>query len=176
MSGLIIRDPALQITPEELLIDPRNFVFPSQQTQRVYSWEEHVFTDCYLSYLTLDECREIVTTLWSKLGFVQASPQVFDGRGAGYARAKECHELHLPQWARNYTVLAHELAHCVMDPINSNDSLDHGGMFMHTYLYLLTLVTNHRYTDLEASVRAHGLRINRFNLLNYITKLNESTD
>lgn len=68
MPGLILTDPALQISAEELLIDPRDFVFPSAQTSRVYAWEEKVFTDCYLGYLSLDECRGIVSTLWAQLG------------------------------------------------------------------------------------------------------------
>lgn len=133
--------------------------FVSNQTQRVYDWEDAVFTECYVSYLSLDDCRTVVSEVWKYLGLTIPEPKISDGRGAKYARAWGSLEIHLPRWSRNFSVVLHEVSHCITDLIDSDDSYDHSGVYVYVYLKLISKIMGHKYSELEKSAQDYGIRV-----------------
>ena len=134
----------------------------SNQSQLVYSWESR-FPDTSHSYLSLQQCQDHVNSVWEDLKITFAPPTVTDGRGSCAARFYE-HRIMLPRWARNLTILCHEISHGIVDLFSYHDSMDHGGMFLHTYITILGRYAGYRYTDLKYSALDYGLNLNGIKL------------
>lgn len=136
---------------------------PTCQTRLVYAWEDKVFPETQGGgYLTLDECREFVRFVWRDLD-LSRPPRILDGRGTKCALSGSG-AISLPRWARNYTVLTHELAHCVTEFIDEEDNYDHGGVFLHVYFTLMTRYCKQKYGVLYRSALDAGLRVHRLKL------------
>jgi carbohydrate-binding DOMON domain-containing protein len=91
------------------------------------------------------------------------APRIVDGRGSEAAR--NWHRvIHLPRWSRNNIIVLHELAHTLTNFIDSNDSYEHGGIFVHVMITLLTRFAGYKYQVLADSAKAYGLQVTRIQL------------
>jgi hypothetical protein len=142
------------------------------QTQLCYSWESSRFTFRDEAIITLKQCRELVKECWKALNMKGTAPKVVDGRGSNYARNFHT-EIHLPKWSRNNIIVLHELAHTLCNMIDEKDSEEHGGIFMHIMLTLLTRFAGYKYGELSSSAQAYGLKVKRIKLA---TKLKNYTN
>lgn len=113
-------------------------------------------------YLSIKDCQKFVDTVWAELG-LSSSPKVSDGRGTRSARSWG-DKIMLPKWSRNFTVLTHELAHCIADLIDSDDNHDHGGIFIYVYLTLLARYCGHKFSSIIKSASDSGIRVTRIKL------------
>ncbi len=135
----------------------------TDQSKAVYIWEDKQFPDCYGSYLSIRHCQEFVNEIWADLKLSSAPPKVVDGRGAQYARAWD-DKISLPKWSRNFTVMIHELSHCVTGLIDETDNGEHGPIYVHVYMTLMTRYCNHKYRELETQAKENGVKVQRIKL------------
>lgn len=136
---------------------------PTCQARKVYNWEDRQFPEASGScYLSIKECQEHVNQVWTDLGMLNP-PRVSDGRGGTSARSWG-DRIMLPRWSRNFTVLNHELAHCITELIDSHDNHDHGAIFMHIYVTLMARYGMHNHTELRKSATDFGVIVGRVKL------------
>lgn len=88
------------------------------QRSAVYAWERRVgLVGNSHPKISLEECRALVEKLWvGYMGSSKNMPTVTDGRG----RRSACYSpsdnsLRLPVWSRQEGVVAHEVAHAIVD-------------------------------------------------------------
>jgi hypothetical protein len=136
------------------------------QTQLCYDWETQRFTFRDESIITLKQCRSLVKEVWKALKLKTKCPIIVDGRGSIYARATGniVPEIHLPRWSRNNIIVLHELAHHICDMIDPVDSAQHGGIFMHVELTLLSRFAGYKYRELAQSAINYGLAVKNVKL------------
>lgn len=131
---------------------PRDF-----QRRRVYDWEEAVLAPTKGGRLSLAACeRQIEAAFrWHERpdpGDRDWRPPVLgDGRGRRHACGSRA-VIKLPRWARTRVIVLHECAHGM-----STDG--HGPQFVRAYLRLLHHFLGHDTTELEASLRRHGVMV-----------------
>ena len=106
-----------------------------RDTQRnaVYRWEDFI-TNEYphledpMTYL---ECHDMIAKVWLDYrGATSTPPELKDGRGTSWARGGRW-KINLPVWARNMSVVLHEIAHSLIP-----DDL-HNKRFATLYLEML---------------------------------------
>lgn len=142
------------------------------QTQLCYDWEISRFTFRDEAIITLKQCRELIKDVWKELNMKGRAPKVVDGRGSNYARNFHT-EIHLPKWSRNNIIVLHELAHTLTNMVDPQDSGEHGGIFVHIMITLLTRFAGYKYGELSASAQAFGLKVTKIKLA---TKLKSFTN
>jgi hypothetical protein len=133
------------------------------QTQLCYDWEISRFTFRDESIITLKQCKELIKDVWKEFNMYGHSPKVIDGRGSSFARNWHT-EIHLPKWSRNNIIVLHELAHTFANMIDPQDSTEHGGIFVHIMITLLTRFAGYKYNELSASAQAFGLKVTKIKL------------
>jgi hypothetical protein len=133
------------------------------QTQLCYAWEISRFTFRDEAIITLKQCQELVKDVWKGLNMRGHAPKVVNGQGSYYARNLHT-EIHLPKWSRNNIIVLHELAHTLTNMIDETDSGDHGGIFVHVMITLLTRFADYKYGELSASAQAFGLKVTKIKL------------
>jgi hypothetical protein len=142
------------------------------QTQLCYGWELSRFTCRNETILSLKQCQQLIKEVWKELNMKGPAPKVIDGRGSIYARS-DCKEIHLPKWSRNNIIVLHELAHTLTNFIDETDSGEHGGIFVHVMITLLTRFAGYKYGELSKSAQAFGLTVTNIKLA---TKLKNFTN
>jgi hypothetical protein len=148
-------------------IGPRT---PECQARAVYNWEHSYFAECLEGdVLTLSECQELVNRVWMGLNLI-APPKVSDGRGSNSARAWG-DRIMLPRWARNFAVVIHEIAHCVVHLFDLTNSLDHGGVFVHVFCKLISKHSDRRYNDMRKSALASNVVVTRVKMQHRLNTL-----
>lgn len=135
----------------------------SGQTQLCYDWEISRFTFRDEPIITLKQCKELIKDVWKALNMYGRPPKVVDGRGSNYARNFHT-EIHLPKWSRNNIIVLHELAHTLTNMIDPQDSGDHGGIFVHVMITLLSRFAGYKYGELSESAQAYGLTVTKIKL------------
>lgn len=156
----------LDQTPDEPQVQPYANVeprSPDDQSREVYHWEDKVFPDSSCSYLNLRHAQEFVDEIWADFNLVGPAPKILDGRGSKDARTWG-DTISLPKGLRNFTVMIHELAHCISGLLDWDDSCNHGKMFMHVYLTMMTRYCNHKYQVLAESAIKDGIEIQRIKI------------
>jgi putative metallohydrolase (TIGR04338 family) len=126
------------------------------QRKRVYDAERALFPDDrFPPHLTLPQAEALVGRIYLDARYRHLDrlhplpPAVKDGRGrrrAGYCRAR--HAIALPRWARRVWVVAHEVAHALLD---HNRHPGHGEEFVAVYLDVLE-----RHVGMDAATLRHG--------------------
>lgn len=133
------------------------------QTQLCYAWELATFTFRNESIITLKQCQQLVNDVWRTLKLKGHAPKVVDGRGSEAARNWQ-RVIHLPKWSRNNIIVLHELAHSLTNLIDPQNSFEHGGIFVHIMLTLLSRFAGYKYQVLAESAQAFGLTVTKIKL------------
>ena len=98
------------------------------QKQKVYDWEDSQSWMIKRSYLSQDQCHQVIKRL-NKIFRRNVKLRFRNGHGSCWA-FNQNDILIRNEWGRSYAVLIHEYAHCL-----SNDS--HNGRFVSNYCLLL---------------------------------------
>ena len=98
------------------------------QRQKVYDWEDSQSWMIKRSYLSQDQCHQVIKRL-NKIFRRNVKLRFRNGHGSCWA-FNQNDILIRNEWGRSYAVLIHEYAHCL-----SNDS--HNGRFVSNYCLLL---------------------------------------
>ena len=98
------------------------------QKQKVYDWEDSQSWMIKRSYLSQDQCHQVIKRL-NKIFKRNVKLRFRNGHGSCWA-FNQNDILIRNEWGRSYAVLIHEYAHCL-----SNDS--HNGRFVSNYCLLL---------------------------------------
>lgn len=126
------------------------------QRAKVYRWERANVHNDNAPLLSLDECRDLVTTayIWWEQPTPDcnwAPPLVTDGRGRRHACGSR-QVIKLPRWARRATIVLHECAHGM-----SRDA--HGPDFVRAYICLLAEFADMPRDVLQSSALAARLKV-----------------
>ena len=98
------------------------------QKQKVYDWEDSQSWMIKTSYLTQEQCHQVINRL-NKIFRRRVKLRFRNGHGSCYAFNRN--EIMIRnQWGRSYSVLLHEYAHCLSDD-------DHNGWFVAEFCMLL---------------------------------------
>lgn len=98
------------------------------QRQKVYDWENSQSWMVKRSYLTQEQCHQVIKRL-NKIFKRKVELRFRNGHGNCYAFNRN--EIMIRnQWGRSYSVLLHEYAHCLTDDY-------HGGWFVAEFCMLL---------------------------------------
>jgi len=137
------------------------------QSEKVYDWEDEIFDNKTDELLTLEGCQRFVDDVWAdlKLEKKKKTPQVLDGRGSAMARTDGTLHIHLPKWSRNHIVVTHEIAHCITDLKDEQDSMGHGGLYMHVYLRMLEKYLGYNAKKLALSARSVGIMVSQTGMI-----------
>ena len=125
------------------------------QRQKVYNWENSQSWGCKTSYLTQDQCKEVIKKL-DKI-FKRKTELKFKNiqNGVSYARGKNLIAIQ-NKWARNYEVLLHEYAHI----ITPQKVEAHGPEFVSNFCMLLSYLHPEQPTlkELAKSLNERNIR------------------
>ena len=127
------------------------------QRRRVYGWEAAVLAPTAGRELSLVACAELIEEVfrWHERPSITDSawrpPVLGDGRGRRHACGSR-QVIKLPRWARTRVIVLHECAHGMSDD-------GHGPGFVRAYVTLLEAFADRDRVSLEASLRAHKIRI-----------------
>jgi hypothetical protein len=142
-----------------------DFAEHTGQAPHLYVWEINYFPERSQHLLTLPECQSLINLIWVDQLHLQGDPPVVhDGRGSRCARTFES-RIYLPRWARNPMVVIHELAHCVTDLFDSDDSQAHGPRYMKVYLSLWAINSSYKYPALRKHANRNGLRVSPIDMM-----------
>ncbi len=127
------------------------------QRRRVYAWEAAVLDPTAGRQLSLAACAALIEEAyrWHErpdTGTRDWQPPVLgDGRGRRHACGSR-QVIKLPRWARTRIIVLHECAHGMSDD-------GHGPGFVRAYVTLLCRFAGHDRAALEASLRAHKVKV-----------------
>jgi hypothetical protein len=127
--------------------DTRDF-----QRSRVYLWEREV-VGFDKNSLSMEECAALIARICKQFG--HRVPIIGDGRGRRHAGA-EAGVIYLPLWSRCPEIVAHEMAHVLVER-SVRDR--HGPLFMRTFIEILARILKFDRSFLVRSAREWGLRI-----------------
>tara|TARA_R100001443_G_scaffold86353_1_gene93032 strand:+ start:8549 stop:9286 length:738 start_codon:yes stop_codon:yes gene_type:complete len=120
------------------------------QRQKVYDWEDSQSFMIKKSYLTQKQCHAVIKRL-NKIFNKQVKLKFKNGYGNSFARGQK--EIFIRnEWARSYSVLLHEYAHCL-----TNDK--HGKSFVSEFCVLL-----HYLHPLQPSISELAKSLNKANV------------
>ena len=130
------------------------------QKSKVYKWENK-----HLPFigeeLSLDQCEQLVhqALAWWLRDSKPSMPLIKSGRGTRIARGGS-RIINLPRWSRNYGVVLHETAHCLIERMG-HGKVDggHGPYFMRTYVELLGHFLRMDKPDLIRKAKADKIKI-----------------
>ena len=133
------------------------------QKSKVYGWERQFQNSHFIDIksgnerchdeLTLKECERLVKTV-CRYFKVTRIPSVTDGRGCRSAYWFSHWEIKLPKWARQETVVLHELAHMIT-PMLFRRVAPHGREFVGVQMSLLNRYMDIPYDVLMETARNH---------------------
>lgn len=132
-----------------------------EQQRLVYKWESHWNIVSNQCDWTLDQCKRFVSHVWKAyFGSNAKPPQVASGRGqvlAGGGRS----EITLPLWARNRSIILHELAHGILEQAYGScyNHEGHGPEFVRMEIELFIEYSAYTRTTLLRTAREMGVKV-----------------
>ncbi len=140
--------------PNALGIKPKNRSHTKVrdfQRSRVYRWEREVLPDIFCLSMTLDECRELVHTIWDAHAPDEVPPPVVTLKRSAVRSDGSYKRIRLSPNNLNPILVIHETTHGLLTAVRRCDR--HGPLFVRLYLEVLE-----RYAG-ETSEPAENLKV-----------------